>query len=134
MANCFHSLQKIAILIIILTEIIVSVPVRHTVTVSETRECTFAFMFQRFGFAFPIIFSNPTKLLNIASFSHSLRNIQSLYPRGIMYIQSRRKLINALKLDITPSHTIRAKMRDESTCHWEPSFRGVERSRRIIYA
>ena len=86
-----------------------------------------------FGFAFPIIFSNqsdPTKLLNFASFSHSLRNIQSLYPRGIMYIQSRR---NALKLDTNPSHTTRAKMRDESTCHWEPSFRGAEHGRRIIY-
>ena len=86
-----------------------------------------------FGFAFPIIFSNqsdPTKLLNFASFSHSLRNIQSLYPRGIMYIQSRR---NAVKLDTNPSHTTRAKMRDESTCHWEPSFRGAEHGRRIIY-
>ena len=50
-----------------------------------------------------------------------------------MYIQSRRKLINALKLDTNPYHTIRAKMRDESTCHWEPSFRGAERGRRIIY-
>ena len=50
-----------------------------------------------------------------------------------MYIQSRRKLINALQLDTNPSHTIRAKMRDESTCHWEPSFRGAERGRRIIY-
>ena len=84
-----------------------------------------------FGFAFPIIFSNqsdPTKLLNFASFSHSLRNIQSLYPRGIMYIQSRR---NAVKLDTNPSHTTRAKMRDESTC--QPSFRGAEHGRRIIY-
>ena len=50
-----------------------------------------------------------------------------------MSIQSRRKLINALKLDTNPWHTIRAKMRDESTCHWEPSFRGAERGRRIIY-
>ena len=87
------------------------------------------------AFAFPIIFSNqsdPTKLLNFASFSHSLRNIQSLYPRGIIYIQSRR---NELKLDTNPSHTTRAKMRDESTCHydWEPSFRGAEHGRRIIY-
>ena len=47
-----------------------------------------------------------------------------------MYIQSRR---NALKLDTNPSHTTRAKMRDESTCHWEPSFRGAEHGRRIIY-
>ena len=78
------------------------------------------------AFAFPIIFSNqsdPTKLLNFASFSHSLRNIQSLYPRGIIYIQSRR---NELKLDTNPSHTTRAKMRDESTC-------GAEHGRRIIY-
>ena len=85
------------------------------------------------AFAFPIIFSNqsdPTKLLNFASFSHSLRNIQSLYPRGIIYIQSRR---NELKLDTNPSHTTRVKMRDESTCHWEPSFRGAEHGRRIIY-
>ena len=50
-----------------------------------------------------------------------------------MYIQSRIKLINALKLDTNPWHTIRAKMRDESTCHWEPSFHGAERGRRIIY-
>ena len=41
-----------------------------------------------------------TKLLNFASFSHSLRNIQSIYSQNIMYIQSR---------------TIRAKMPDEST-------------------
>ena len=105
---------------------------------SVTESCTFAFKLQRFRLCFsrfPITFSNqsdPTKLLNFASFSHSFRNIQSLYPRGIMYIQSRRKLINALKLDPNPSHTIRAKMRDESTC-WEPSFRGAERGRRIIY-
>ena len=83
-----------------------------------------------FGFAFPIIFSNQSDPTNFASFSHSLRNIQSLYPRGIMYIQSRR---NALKLDTNPPHTTRAKMRDESTCHWEPSFRGAEHGRRIIY-
>ena len=82
-----------------------------------------------------VIFSNqsdPTKLLNFASFSYSLRNIQPLYPRGIMYIQSRRKLINALKLDTNPSHTIRAKLRDESTCHWEPRCLGAERDRSII--
>ena len=40
------------------------------------------------------------KLLSFASFSHSLRNIQSIYSQNIMYIQSR---------------TIRAKMPDEST-------------------
>ena len=44
-----------------------------------------------------------TKLLNFASFGHSLRNIQYIYSQNIMYrpIQSR---------------TIRVKMPDESTC------------------
>ena len=131
--NCFHSSRQKSQFWYPYCRISVTVSVRHTVSVTES--CTFAFKLQRFRVCLSD-FSNqsdPTKLLNFASFSHSLRNIHSLYPRGIMPIQSRRKLINALKLDTNPSHIIRAKMRDESTCHWEPSFRGAERRRRIIY-
>ena len=99
--NCFHSSRQKSQFWYPYCIIIVSVAVSVRHTVSLTESCTFAFKLQRFRLqnAFPIIFSNqsdPTKLLNFASFSHSLRNIQSLYPRGIMYIQSRR---NSLKLD-----------------------------------
>ena len=119
--NCFHSSRQKSQFWYPYCRIIVSVAVnvRHTVSVTEL--CTFAFKLQRFQVS-ALPFRSHLAISPIQPNSWTLHPLAthfgtySPYTReALMYIQSRRKLINALKLDTNPSHTIRAKMRDEST-------------------